>query len=85
MNLGTEVEKLNMATKFVALVIALALLVIASSVGKPPGEKGLFSQRKNPRQLMFAEEESQPWTLKWLEMQSMRTHFFAVSWPSICT
>ena len=57
-NLGTEVEKLNMATKFVALVIALALLVIASSVGKLPGEKSLFSQRKNPRQLMFAEEES---------------------------
>ena len=46
-----------MATKFVAPVIALALLVIASSVGKLPGEKSL-SQRKNPRKLMFAEEES---------------------------
>ena len=47
-----------MATKFVAPVIALALLVIASSVGKLPGEKSLLSQRKNLRQLMFAEEES---------------------------
>ena len=35
-----------MATKFVAPVIALALLVITFSVGKPPGEKGLFSRRK---------------------------------------
>ena len=49
-----------MATKFVAPVIALALLVIASSVGKLSGEKSLLSQRKNPRQLMFAEEDSQP-------------------------
>ena len=47
-----------MATKFVAPVIALALLVIVSSVGKPPGEKSLFSRRKNSRQFMFAEEES---------------------------
>ena len=47
-----------MTMKFVAPVIALALLVIASSVGKPLGEKSLLSQRKNPRQLMFAEEES---------------------------
>ena len=47
-----------MATKLVAPVTALALLVIASSVGKLPGEKSLLSQRKNPRQLMFAEEES---------------------------
>ena len=57
-NLVTEVEKLNMATKFVAPVIALALLVIVSSVGKPPVEKSLFSRRKNSRQFMFAEEES---------------------------
>ena len=57
-NLVTEVEKLNMATKFVAPVIALALLVIVSSVGKPPVEKSLFSRRKNSRQSMFAEEES---------------------------
>ena len=47
-----------MAMKLVALVIALALLVIASSVGKPPEEKSLLSRRKNPRQPMFAEEES---------------------------
>ena len=47
-----------MATKFVAPVIALVLLVIASSVGKLPGEKSLLSQRKNPRKLMLAEEES---------------------------
>ena len=47
-----------MAMKYVAPVIALVLLVIASSVGKPPGEKSLLSWRKNPRQLMFAEEES---------------------------
>ena len=47
-----------MATKFVAPVIALALIVIASSVGKLPVEKSLLSQRKNPRKLMFAEEES---------------------------
>ena len=32
-----------MATKFVAPVIALALLVIASSVGKLSGEKSLLS------------------------------------------
>ena len=47
-----------MATKFVALVITLALLVIASSVGNPREEKSLVSRRKNPRQLLFAEEES---------------------------
>ena len=47
-----------MATKFVAPVIALALLVIASSVGKLSGKKSLLSQRKNPRQRMFAEEDS---------------------------
>ena len=47
-----------MAKKFVAPVITLALLVIASSVGKLPGEKSLLSQRNNPRQLMFVEEES---------------------------
>ena len=58
-NLVIEVEKLNMAIKFIAPVIAFALLVIASSVGKPPGEKSLFYRRKNPRQLMFVEEETQ--------------------------
>ena len=47
-----------MAMKFVASVFALALLLIAFSVGKPPEEKSLLSRRKNPRQLMFAEEES---------------------------
>ena len=35
-NSVTEVEKLNIAMKFVAPVIASALLVVASSVGKPP-------------------------------------------------
>ena len=47
-----------MTRKSVAPVIALAFLVIASSVGNPRGEKSLLSRRKNPRQLMFAEEES---------------------------
>ena len=47
-----------MAMKFVAPVIAKALLVIASSTGNPPGEKSLLSRWKNPHQLMFAEEES---------------------------
>ena len=74
-----------MATKFVAPVTALALLVIASSVGKLSGEKSLLSQRKNPRQLMFAEEDSQPWTIKWLGKWSMCTQFYAVSLPSACT
>ena len=59
-NLVTEVEKLNMAMKFVAPVIAFALLVIASSVGKPPGEKSLFYRRKNPRLVMLAEENRSP-------------------------
>ena len=45
-----------MATKFAAPVIALALLVIASSVDKSPGEKFVLSAKK-PFQLMFAEEE----------------------------
>ena len=67
-----------MATKFVAPVTALALLVIASSVGKLSGEKSLLSQRKNPRQLMFAEDDSQPWTIKWLGKWSMCTQFYAV-------
>ena len=71
-----------MATKFVAPVIALVLLVIASSVGKPPlEEKSLFSGRKNPRQLMSAD----PWTLKWLGKRSICTHFSAVSLPIACT
>ena len=47
-----------MTRKSVAPVIALAFLVIASSVGNPRREKSLLSRRKNPRQLMFAEEES---------------------------
>ena len=58
-NLVTEVEKLNIAMKFVAPVIAFALLVVASSVGKPPGEKSLFYLRKSPLQLMCVEEETQ--------------------------
>ena len=49
-----------MTTEFVAPVITLALLVIASSVGNPRGEKSLLSRRKNPRQLMFAEENRSP-------------------------
>ena len=48
----------NMAAKFLAPVIALALLVIASSVGKLPGEKSLLSQRKIPCQLMFGEKRA---------------------------
>ena len=48
-----------MAMKFVAPGIALVLLIIVSSVGNPPGEKSLFSRRKNPRHLMFVEEETQ--------------------------
>ena len=36
-----------MATKFVAPVIALALLVITFSVGKPPGEKKLVFSAEN--------------------------------------
>ena len=47
-----------MAAKFLAPVIALALLVIASSVGKLPGEKSLLSQRKIPCQLMFGEKRA---------------------------
>ena len=47
-----------MAAKFIAPVIALALLVIASSVGKLPGEKSLLSQRKIPCQLMFGEKRA---------------------------
>ena len=39
-----------MATKFVAPVITLALLVFTFSVGKPLREKGLFSWRKNLHQ-----------------------------------
>ena len=46
-----------MATKFVAPVIASALLVITFSVGEPLEKKGLFSRRKTPLQLMFVEEE----------------------------
>ena len=48
-----------MTRKFVAPVIALAFLVIASSDGNPRGEKSLLSQRKNPCQLMFAEVYAQ--------------------------
>ena len=48
-----------MTTNFVAPVLALALLVIAASVGKPPGERVVFPEEK-PRQLIFAEEESWP-------------------------
>ena len=48
-----------MAAKFLAPVIALALLVIASSVGKLPGEKSLLSQRKIPCQLMFGEKRAE--------------------------
>ena len=47
-----------MTTDFVAPVLALALHVIASSVGKPPREKSLFFPEEKPRQLIFAEEES---------------------------
>ena len=47
-----------MATKFVAPVIALALLVITFSAGKPPGEKRLVFSAENLHQLMFTEEES---------------------------
>ena len=54
-----------MATEFVAAVIALALFIIVSSVGKPL-EKILdvsrclpMSRRKNSCQVMFAEEELQ--------------------------
>ena len=37
-----------MATRFVAPVIAFALLVIASSVGKLPGEKKLVVSTEKP-------------------------------------
>ena len=37
-----------MATKFVACIIAFALLVIASSVGKLPGEKKLVVSTEKP-------------------------------------
>ena len=47
-----------MATKFVAPVIALALLVITFSFGKPPGEKRLVFTAENLHRLMFTEEAS---------------------------
>ena len=49
-----------MATKFITPVIALALLIMFSLVGKPPEEKGLMSWKKNLHQLTFAEEELLP-------------------------
>ena len=80
-NLVTEDEKLNIASKFVAPVIALVLLVITSSVGKPPWrQKFVFSAEKNPRQLMFAEVETQ------MALEAEHAHFFsAVSWPNAYT
>ena len=55
-NLVTEVEQ--PLTWFLAPVVILVLLVIASSLDKPhpPGEKRLLFRWKKPRQLIFAEK-----------------------------
>ena len=49
-----------MTTDFVAPVLALALHVIASSVGKPPGEKVCFSRRKNRVSLYLQKKNRSP-------------------------
>ena len=57
-NLVTEVEQ--PLTWFLAPVVILVLLVIASSLDTPhpstPGEKRLLFRWKKPRQLIFAEK-----------------------------
>ena len=55
----TEVDKLNMAMKFVTPVSLLRFLSLPPPLANPPGEKSLFYRRKNPLQLTFAEEETQ--------------------------
>ena len=50
----------NMASKFVAPVIALALVVIASSFGKPLGEKSLLSRGKNHVSLCLQKKNRRP-------------------------
>ena len=47
-----------MTTKFVASVIAMRFLSSPPQLATPVEKKSLLSRRKNPRELMFAEEES---------------------------
>ena len=62
-----------MATKSEAPAIAVAPLAVAFLFSS-----FFVSQKKNSRQLMLAEKESSPSTVKFLEWLNMRSHFATV-------
>ena len=71
-----------MTTKFVAPVIALVLLVIASSVGKPLGGKKLVFWPEKPASAYVCRSLD---TQMAREAEHVHSFFRCVSLPSACT